>query len=349
MSKYLFMLGNGFTIDFLNHIDKSTEVDVYNLFSQGDTVCYPGNNEPGFLSYRWCKNLWNLGARPHMNYQESIGLIEDIVTCANTASAINRTFDSVYIKAYQELTSYLKYLFVGYNKKISDEYIKNNIEGFGWYDLFKNLVSSTNTSEITIITYNYDIWLERILNIAGINFELVGMKNGKQRPNDECKVKIIKPHGSISFAYKDSIPRERFRLTSENRDETVLGNIDDYHVNYDSLDNIYSFNAMIPPAGQSLRLSTSHRDENWATYLREAAKIAAKDLTYADEAFICGLSYWHVDRMELDQILVNMNSDIALRVVNPKPSSTFNAVLTGLFKNHIMYNNSNVMGGIVIV
>lgn len=349
MTKYLFFFGNGFTIDFLSHMGvKSDVIDVMNLFAHGDTVKYPKDKVPGFLSYTYCKNLWNLGARPSMSYEASIALIEELVTCANTASAVNRRFDTVYLQAYQELTTYLKYLFVDYNSRITDADIKDKIHEWGWAILLKKLVESAETSKITIITYNYDIWLERVLMACDINFEVVGVTNGKYRTADEAKIQIIKPHGSISFSYRDPIASSQFVLASAQRDEIVVGKASDYTANYDSLDNIYVYNAMIPPAGDSIRIDSSDStNDNWARTMRREAITAARDLHYVDEMYICGISYWHVDRIEFDQILTNVSPKVKVKVVNPKPSSTFNAVLTGLFEEHITYNNSKVLGGIV--
>ncbi|WP_163880845.1 SIR2 family protein [Paenibacillus favisporus] len=349
MTKYLFLFGNGFTIDFLSHMGiQSDVIDVLNLFAHGDTVKYPKDKVPGFLSYTYCKNLWNLGARPNMSYEASMELIEALVTCANTASAVHRKFDTVYLQAYQELTTYLKYLFVEYNNKVTDDEINTKIHSWGWAVLLKGLVASQDTSKITIITYNYDIWLERVLMACGINFEVVGVKNGKYRAGEEAKVQIIKPHGSISFAYRDPIASSQFVLTSAQRDEIVVGNASDYTAIYDSLESIYVYNAMIPPAGDSLRIDSSDPvNDNWARLMRREAIKAARDLHYVDEMYICGISYWHVDRIEFDQILTSVPPAIKLKVVNPKPSSTFNAVLTGLFEEHITYNNSKVLGGIL--
>ncbi|OMF43344.1 hypothetical protein [Paenibacillus amylolyticus] len=325
----------------------SDVIDVLNLFAHGDTVRYPKDNEPGFLSYKYCKNLWNLGARPNMTYDASIELIEALVTCANTASIINRRFDTVYLQAYQELTTYLKYLFVEYNSRITDDEINSQVATWGWAILLKKLVNLPSTSKITIITYNYDIWLERVLIACGINFELVGVKNGKYISGEDSKIQIIKPHGSISFSYKEPIESDRFLLTSAERDQIVVGKASDYTVNYDELEKIYIHNAMIPPAGDSLRIdSTDPANDNWARLLRREAIAAAHELDYVDEMYICGISYWHVDRIEFDQILTSVKPKVKLRVVNPRPSNTFNAVLTGLFEAHITYNNSKVLGGI---
>src|SRR5690606_13478007 len=83
MKNIYIILGNGFTLDFLNSIGKLDEINARNLFKNGEKVPWPGNNQSGFLSYKYCPNLWNLGARPNSDSNQTIELIEDIITCAN--------------------------------------------------------------------------------------------------------------------------------------------------------------------------------------------------------------------------------------------------------------------------
>ncbi|WP_217703268.1 hypothetical protein [Piscibacillus halophilus] len=340
---YFIVLGNGFTIDFLKNIDVKEEIDVVNLFSQGDQVPFPQDNEPGFLSYKRCPNLWNLGARAYMDNESSKSLIDDIITCANIAhSAKSRHFNSTFIKAYQELSTYLKYLFVYYNNKITNDDIKNKLNNWGWLDFFKRISDSEKCSNIVIITYNYDIWLERILINHNINFEVVGAQGGIYNPEKDYKIKIIKPHGSISFTYADPIEPSRFKISSKERD-LINGKIEDYTVEYNNLNNIYMFNAIIPPAGDSARLAPQ---DNWSSTLRNIAIEEARNINYGDEFIMCGLSYGHVDRIEIDSILTSLNAEVNVKIINPKPSNTINAVLNGLFENTIIYKNSEILGGL---
>ncbi|MFJ7858950.1 hypothetical protein ACIQZM_13745 [Peribacillus sp. NPDC097206] len=341
MKDFYFILGNGFTIDFLTTLEKKEEdIDVVNLFSHGDRVPYPKDQEPGFLSNKRCPNLWALGARPHMDKDAAMALIEDIITCANMAnSAKERQLSSTYVQAYQELSAYLKYLFVYYNKKISDEEIQNKLTNWGWLQLLKKLNDSTKCNSITIVTLNYDIWLERILINHNINFEIGGLPNGVYNPEETTKIKIIKPHGSISFSFGSTIEASQYKVTSTTR-ELVNGKLHDYKVNYENLENIYMFNAIIPPAGDSQRLANS----DWSGELRTLAVEKAKTLNYSAELFLSGISYWHVDRAELDEILTRVDERVNVKLINPRPSNTLSAVLTSLFSNHVIYKSSNILG-----
>lgn len=50
MKKLILILGNGFTIDLLAHLEQQkVNIDLTNLFSKGDTVVWPdGSHERGF-------------------------------------------------------------------------------------------------------------------------------------------------------------------------------------------------------------------------------------------------------------------------------------------------------------
>lgn len=70
MSNAYIILGNGFSIDIIQKINKSTEIDLINLFSKGEYVLYPKTLNRGFLSYKYTPDLWNLGARTYTSYEE---------------------------------------------------------------------------------------------------------------------------------------------------------------------------------------------------------------------------------------------------------------------------------------
>ena len=54
----LIVLGNGFSIDLVKHINKETDINLSNLFRNGDKVLWPANDEPGFLSQYHCPELF---------------------------------------------------------------------------------------------------------------------------------------------------------------------------------------------------------------------------------------------------------------------------------------------------
>lgn len=333
--KTLFILiGNGFTIDFIDHMQKEDVISVSNLFKFGSCVPWPVDKEPSFLSYKRCPNLWNLGARPSMCDRESIRLIEDIITCANVVDSNRRSGDNIYIKAYKELAIYLKHLFIYYNNKISDDEIRGRIDSWSWSIFLDKVYNSSEYKKIIIVTYNYDVWLERYLKVKGMKFNIGVL----ERMNNKKKITILKPHGSISFIHKTKLDKSSFEI-SYNRDLSE-GIAKEFSVKYSALDEHYLINAMIPPAGDSGRLQFG-----WASQIRGKIKQLAKELSPNDEVITCGLSYWHVDRKEIDEIFTSINPEVTLKLVNPYPPRTLNSVLCSLFPNYINYTSSKILGG----
>jgi len=345
LKNLVLILGNGFTIDFIEQLKKTDMIDVKNLFRLGHTVKFPHTNRPGFLSHRHCPSLWLLGARPDKNEDECMKIIEEIITCSNMLfdylgvadssgkreKLRKRENQSVYIKAYSELIVYLRQLFIDYNDKVSDDEINKMIaeEEWGWINYFKSALLNDEYEKVFIITYNYDIWLERILKVLKVKYEICGFEK------KDAKVSIIKPHGSISFVPKN---RESKMYEISYQIDPESADLEQIEIEYEDLHK-YDKSFLIPPAGDSQRRQT----DTWATALRMHGVNAVKGLKADDDVFICGMSYWHVDRKELDELLINLNQQINITLINPKPPKELNAVLVSLFSNYTAFTSSKTM------
>jgi hypothetical protein len=341
--KQFIILGNGFTIDLLNFIGKNKEIDVKNLFSSGDKVPWPTDKIPGYLSYKHTPNLWQVGVSSTMDSTKSLELIEEIITTANMYTEIKRNkngidpqyLDSIkqsrYIKAYRELASYLKHLFIYYNGLIEDNLLKGEkLDAWGWYKFFKKLQDDSEVEEVIIVTYNYDIFLERIFMLNDIKFMVEGLEE------NESKFKIIKPHGSISFAHNTLLPYE-YNIKYEQIFPEAK--IMDFNLRYNELSQNYLVDAIIPPAGSSNRINV-----DWAHVLRKSVLEYAEKMSFSDKVIVSGISYWHVDREEIDELLVNIHPGVDFIMINPSVPRTFSAVIESIFKNYIVYSNSNNLG-----
>ena len=97
----------------------------------------------------------------------------------------------------------------------------------------------------------------------------------------------------------------------------------------------------MPPAGDSSRFKFA-----WAKTLRNIILEKSKSINKNDELIISGISYWHVDRQEIDEILINLNHNIDVYLINPNPPTVLNAVLTTIFNNVIVYTKSDNLGKI---
>ena len=307
----------------------------------GDKVLWPGNNEPGFLSQQRCPSLWELGARLGINKEKSCKIIDDIITCANVSASseypsIDGDTTNVYIKAYHELVLYLRYLFIYYNNEISEDDLCQVISNkWGWSELFKNLNNNSKIKSVTIITYNYDILLERILKALGINYQMIGFDD------NGYKFRLLKPHGSISFRTEKLSDKQTFGI-KYNRD-SIGGELNDLIIDEDvNFEKISKLNTMIPPSGESDRYKMS-----WSSVLREKSKEYAKKIMEDDEVIIGGLSYCSVDRREVDRIITSLNVNANIKIVNPDSENTLGAVISSVFPNYIHYTKSDILGGLL--
>lgn len=337
----LIILGNGFSIDLVKHLNLEKEINLINLFENGDKVPWPANSEPGFLSCCRCPALWQLGARPNIENKEASKIIEDVITCANV-NAFSREnsghfeLSNTYLRAYHELVLYLKYLFIYYNHILSDNILtRERIEEWGWGKLFKTLNDSVNITSVNIITYNYDILLERVLKKLKIEYSMRGFDKSNLK-----KVKIIKPHGSISFRSAKEYDKDAFSI-KYNRDG-LGGKIEDLVVDETlNLEIMSNINTMIPPAGESERYQLV-----WSNVLKKHAIDAARELREDDEVIFGGVSYCNVDRREIDEELINIDIGAKIKVVNPDTQNTFGAVISSLFGEYTHFVDSKILGGL---
>lgn len=326
MAKNIFiLLGNGFSIDLMNQLKMSDKINLSNLFAAGSDVSWSATDIPGFLSFQNCPNLWTLGARPYLRGEDSLRIIEDVITCANILPQRTEIKDKIYIRAYNELEQYLMSLFVHYTGKVKLR--KDKINNWGWVKFLRSLASNKDVKTVNIVSFNYDVWLELILELYGIPFSIAGLSEKKE------KFHIFKPHGSIAF---HSTKRDKEAYSIQYRDSFDNHPLKDFKYDNKNLDCLNLVNAIIPPAGDSTRLS-----QMWSSELRNQIKMAATSLGKDDSVVICGLSYWHVDRKEIDTYLSAISPEIEnLIMINPNPPEVLNAVLMTLFNQYIVIPDS---------
>ena len=325
--KIMLIAGNGLSISMLekNH----ASVDLSNLFSMGCDVTWPATGKPGFLSYEHCPNLWALGARQTTSPSNSYEVIEQIITAVNACCLADPASleDGIYIRAYKELVAYLRYLFVHYDKILQSEDFFSSKKSCEPLDWLIQAAEDENITSIDIVNFNYDAFLERTLKSKEINFSIPLLDE-----NNDSKIKIHKPHGSITFCGHSEIDNTAFAVNYEA--SFTEGGIDELIVKYDSLDSHYPLVGILPPAGESDRYK--HR---WIRQIWDKTVEAAKQLEENDLVVIYGLSYWHVDRKEIDMLLGEISRKARVISVNPFPNAHFEAVCCSLFKSYHSYSN----------
>lgn len=177
----LIILGNGFSMDLMKTIDKSDEINLSNLFACGSDVPWPETGTSGFLSFKNCPNLWTLGARPYLDKDKTLNIIEEVITCANILPQRTEIKDKIYIRAYNELEQYLMSLFIYYTNKVNLAKFRNCLKKWGWIKYLKALNSDKNIKSIHIVSLNYDVWLELLLDLYNIPYSIDGFSTEKKK------------------------------------------------------------------------------------------------------------------------------------------------------------------------
>ncbi|MBN5171007.1 hypothetical protein JY430_02485 [Stenotrophomonas maltophilia] len=326
--KVLVIAGNGLSISLMGK--SSPEVDLFNLFARGGDVSWPASNAPGFLSYEFCPNLWALGARHTMAPQKSYELIEQIITAVNACCLADPSSldDGIYIRAYKELVSYLRYLFVHYDNFLINRNFFNKEENQTPLTWLFDASLNKSIESINVVTFNYDAFLERFLDARKIDYRIPLLTGSN------AKLAIHKPHGSITFCGKKPLDQSSFAVNYNN--SFTEGGLDDLIVRYEELDSHYSSTGILPPAGDSDRYKHRWIRQIWDEALEGAASIGDGDIV-----IIYGLSYWHVDRREIDALLTKVSRKARVISINPTPNHNFEAVCCSLFKSYHSYSAPN--------
>ncbi len=214
--------------------------------------------------------------------------------------------------------------------------LPNEMNEWSWSKFFLAVQSDPSISSVCIVSYNYDIWLERLLDLLDIPFELPLVNS-----NPIAKFKIFKPHGSISFVHKTKLMSEAFSINYNSF--STDGSLSDIDYSLTDINYHTPVNFIIPPAGESNRGVNT-----WAQTIRGECLAQVKKCEDTDLAIVCGLSYWHVDRAEIDTILNSMKPSVELIHLNPFPSKTLDAVLNSLFTKYTHFTSSETLAEYIV-
>jgi len=321
--KNVYVLGNGYSINLLKLLKESSivspevidRIDLNNLFSKGDCVPCP-DGSIGYLSKKYCPQLWKMGIRSTITTEKANEVINNIIISHRICMQLNHNHkisltDNEYMNVYYELLNYLKRLFIYYNGMITDDDLIKALNN----DKIKiPIIDDTDIaespSEYAIITYNYDVFFERLLKLKNINYSIFGF------PASKSGVVIYKPHGSISFDLIRKHVGNVYDITCE--DIVVKGT-----TSYDYLGSV-----LIPPHGFIVGDNTS-----WVKKIRDGVGEAIK--SYPQKICFWGIAYNYVDRDELNEIITDITLQTHIEYVNPYPSSALDHIFSTIFKNYI--------------
>ncbi|MCE4539437.1 SIR2 family protein [Pelomonas sp. P7] len=239
-----------------------------------------------------------------------------------------------YLRAYCELAYYLRHLFLMYDAELKSAPDASKITSWPWADFLQRAHNNVDIEEIVIVTFNYDLFLEHTLDLLGISYEYEGITTTTP---SSAKVRLYKPHGSINFvapplpAGSAMPPREiDYKLAEDFSIQRPL------MVDNTSPQNHWLRYSIIPPAGDSARIKYT-----WVQALQASLQARLASFADTDRLVICGLSYWHVDRAEIDGMLAKLDLNVDAISINPRPSEALDGVLSSLFVNYSCFPTSS--------
>lgn len=113
-------------------------------------------------------------------------------------------------------------------------------------------------------------------------------------------------------------------------------------VKYLNLGENYPTFGMLPPAGDSDRYRHRWILQIWNKVYEAAAALEPNDLVV-----LFGLSYWHVDRREIDVLLSKISRRARVISINPKPNVNFEAACCSLFRAYQSHCDSTQLARVI--
>jgi hypothetical protein len=213
------------------------------------------------------------------------------------------------IKAYCELHHYLGLAYSAYQERV-DTRVVDPAWSLG------SFVGSLARDVLGVISYNYDLTVERIFDGRGVPMHRLGLLgHGGGTP-------LFKPHGSIDYAMTENViagqkPSYPLWLTAELNDfpmrllERSELRLPRYEVD------------VVLPAERSKYHQFQWVAPGWK-WVQGQVKMV-KTIMYL------GLSYWPCDRDELNLIVAATDRRSHCVVINPAPDPEFMALVTGYY------------------
>jgi hypothetical protein len=155
----------------------------------------------------------------------------------------------------------------------------------------------------TIISFNYELVLERLMARCAVSFGRFGI-------DTNYRAMLLKPHGSIDAALDPHaivVPVGYPLVNCIDRNDASIVRLAPEHW----LEPRLEVDIVLPME------ESPYLDFQWVRPGYERFSYIARTL---DCLMLIGLSYWEVDRPEIDYVLDCMKSNSTIVVVNPHPN-----------------------------
>lgn len=220
-----------------------------------------------------------------------------------------------------ELRHYLAIAYSNYHRAVAP-FLTGRI---GWQSA--RLIETLADAGLTgLVSYNYDINIESVLEAAGHTVRRLGVTN---EPLDG--IPTFKPHGSIDFA-----PAEHVFHVNASYPLSFVADLNDMPIRRlisEELTRPRIEADLVLPAEKSKYIQFQWVRSGWGWLQREARQ--------AQTVVLFGLSFWPCDRYELDAIVRLTHPLAQCVVVNPWPSDHHLANLHTFYRRPLqLFRNS---------
>ena len=216
-----------------------------------------------------------------------------------------------------ELRHYLAIAYSMYQER-SDLFV--NVPTWPWGTFLKSIQERL----LGVVSYNYDLNVETVLEATGVRMRHLAVKGSIGT------IPLAKPHGSIDYIPAHNIiggmlPKYPLQVYMEANDYTVE------RKNRESLiAPRFAADIVIPTEkSQYTQFQWVLPCRRWITTEGKRAKIL----------LLLGLSYWPVDRIEINEIIDSVLPEATIIVANPHPSAELIDRLESRFKTVEVWSN----------
>lgn len=241
----------------------------------------------------------------HISYEKFINdfpaIKKELYNKTNDFNAINNFLINNY-RDPNKLCQLRRFLALSY-AYLQKHLEKNELIFRNWK--WTNWIKSNKSLFEFAISFNYDRNLEKSLDIATIPYHRIGTNEPKRN------LPLLKPHGSMDFDLPNSAIKADNILD-------VTTELNDFNGHVQVLPRSKWLNHrheadLVPPSSFNIQTRLSWIQEMFKKYKYLSKRI--------EHLIIVGLSYWGVDRPEIDYFLNHLNKNTTVYIMNPYPSS----------------------------
>ena len=311
---YLLVVGNGLTLDLLQFLDPNRDgisADWNTLKPLSWPIKTPGkpdellmNQLPDLKSFVNAKRREN----PSVN---DFTLFQDIFTTflngMMSGGLIGNESGEEVLRQAGQVQQYLALAFTRFMEVVATDVRINrrSLSQWKWAQLLKRIAPRLGI----IVSFNYDIVVENLLDTLGYIATRFGIWNESKFLKDRRGIRMFKPHGSIEYEIGSGALGLNHKYPLDYYFAGFDGPI--RRLEYDNLYSVRTFPGLVAPNEQSIQL-----DVQWVGPAYDHLRHFAPQFK---TCIFAGIAYGEYDRIEFDFIIDKLEKTTRVVIDNPYP------------------------------